>query len=394
MASSSLGAGGIAPPAAYSSPSKLNVGGDVEAFKKHLVPVPMNECVKIDQIDVCKFLAANALTGERKVLAPGAWGIEHDDEGKAVLFRVPSEDSEEVVLLDLDEVFGKRVSRHDGNGELFVLQQGVDKLQSLDAIRTKYSTADITVKSGVSSATFVMRVFIFHFARPGNQVMFWDMPQLYGFLSMKSYAGQRSTWVAKTKGRWLAAMQQAFDIECRVDSSHGNSKTCSRDAVPAHSCLPVFSVNTVGFMLLLTRWAFASRERGGLQDDRPRAAATELFHAMFHAWSAEACAPLDIQIHFVKRFEPMWPRPQPFGAEGCAIQVDAEGHLVWSSLQAAATGKKRNQVACAWWKQIKQSLCERSPIKLPLLRVLQFCVEEVKLRACLSAALVASLHLC
>eukprot|EP00969_Alexandrium_andersonii_P038416 1682869-Alexandrium_andersonii.AAC.1 len=56
----------------------------------------------------------------------------------------------------------KRVAFYHARSDEYFLQCPGMPAQSWDSLRSWYSEAEITVKSGVTSATFCLKAFVFH----------------------------------------------------------------------------------------------------------------------------------------------------------------------------------------------------------------------------------------
>ena len=258
-----------------SAASETNVDAEILG---EAVAVRHDACIFLDQVGPHQFIVTNTLTTDRFKCPAGDWLIEYDSEsGDAVLFQSTEEDDGQVLMVE--DMFNKVAFYHARSDEYFVQCHG-KPAQSLDSFRTRYSEAEITVKSGVTCATFSLKASVFHHPRFANQRMFWGLLQCYSSFNMQAYKQQRSIWLAKQKPRIQKFLASAMGQCNMVHSNHGNSK--AEDVHWRDQCLAETSVCTVSMLLLLSRWALASRESGGLGEAVPRKASLECLQAFLH----------------------------------------------------------------------------------------------------------------
>eukprot|EP00969_Alexandrium_andersonii_P304213 13447530-Alexandrium_andersonii.AAC.1 len=120
------------------------------------------------------------------------------------------------------------------------------------------------------------------------------------------------------------------------------------------------------------RWAYASRETGGLEGEGARSAAREFFEALIYP-VLHLDEPLSFQVEVVSPWVCAWPRPQPFMHPTFQATVTKEGLLDLRQLHDMAVGKAKRLVHAAWWRELRSRMQSRVPEDPALLQFFQKC---------------------
>ena len=382
MAASSVmtsGCSDTAPPFAYVAKPPEDTGDVALASSSGGEATAIDDAtaISLDKLGPMTYVVTNIFTLERHQLSPGEWSVELDEiSGRGAVYRVTSDPGDDDVVL-LDDLF-KRVVFVSSKGEQFVQTTATGHIQSLWSAKSRHSSGAIVVRSGASSGTYGLSCYVFHHARCCNQRVYWDLPQLYGIFRLTSFGGQRSVWLAKGRPRWELFIERASGFPMTIHSSHGNSKQNESSLASVDQCLPVTCASTFGLLLILARWAFASKQVGGMDNDVTRTACCELFEAFVFTFTSRPEI-LTLKIELVDSWKCRWPRPQPHEAVVVDISVDVAGNLDFSGLHMIATGRAKGNVAAAWWKQINAALKTKLPLSVPLSEFLRTCSHSVLL---------------
>ena len=354
-----------------------------------LEAVPHVECISLDRIGGCgavvSYVLTNTITAESHVLPAGYWSIEYCDvSGSSVVYSEPDDDAEPVVL-DVDACFTKVAYKHP-SGELF-MQEGSARVQSWDAARSRHKAATLKMTLGASTASAELEAFVFDLAREANQRIYIPAHQLYTVLGLGNFKGVKSTWIARGRARRQARLEGMIGCGLMLSSTHGNAKikmVSDAAAWRAH-CVPSLSISTLGFRLLLVRFAFTVRAKGGIQTEQPRLAAQDVLRSLV---SQSLCSkePLQIPLEWGASWRCVWPRPQPLEQFPCSVQLREGGELTFDELAHVATGPHRNPCATAWWKEL-QKLLGRFTTKVRLWDLLERCAASTVLAPLLAQLL-------
>lgn len=103
------------------------------------------------------------------------------------------------------------------------------------------------------------------FARPRHckPYLHWDLVVFYTTLGFNSFGGLPSRWLGGAP-RWIDFLASATGGSHIVLSTCYSEQTTHRSKLPfADRCTPSTSASTAGILILLARWAFAPRPKGG-----------------------------------------------------------------------------------------------------------------------------------
>lgn len=111
--------------------------------------------------------------------------------------------------------------------------------------------------------------------------------------------------------RWPHAFRTLFGYEAFVGSTHGNTSKQNLQKVQySQRCLEQLSCCTSCFIWLLSRWAFASREQGGLTQPSARASAAEILRSLLDVLQDTADSECLIPVQISLKWACAWPVPE------------------------------------------------------------------------------------
>lgn len=156
---------------------------------------------------------------------------------------------------------------------------------------------------GPTSACLSLTVHVFKLPRCGDMRAFFDLHEVFRALRMTSFGGVPSKWVWHSLKSWVAVFT-AFGLGQHIVRS--TSVADSSDDPWTGRCLPSTCCSTAALLVLLGRWAFVSRENGGLASPENRAAAGEVFGRLVD--SALQNNGLKVTLHVAANWQCRWPR--------------------------------------------------------------------------------------
>ena len=201
----------------------------------------------------------NLLTHE-VVKVRGSWQLHFSEDGHDGRISTFNEQTEEVDLQSLQEVFSKWVAE-DGSGELKVVSNvgGKRSVVVLADITTPFKAGSCIVSAGVTAAEYSIPTFVFVRPRAGKQRVFWCVAAVGGYLKVDSYKGNRGKWVQDNWLGWNSMMEHDLGNGNLVLNTHTKENGTKQESVPWNErCLPETSVSTVGLLWLVCRWCWLS----------------------------------------------------------------------------------------------------------------------------------------
>ena len=140
--------------------------------------------------------------------------------------------------------------------------------------------------------------------------------------------------------------------------------------------LPTMAITSLGLLMLLGRWAFASDQAGGFKSESSRQAATDVLKSLVHTACMRAgSGEFDIMVD--RDWQCLWPRPS-LGATGFRLQlmVTNDGFLDLSNFYNFADGLDKSALARKWHLAFF-GLGSRGAdnLRMPVMEVLSSCVK-------------------
>lgn len=309
-------------------------------------------------------MLSNTATGEQIRLPSGSWEIMYGEEGFAAVIATDGQDAGSVRMVD--ELLTQEVFRHEESGELFV-RSGVGRASetsSLWAAWARYDGGSVVFQLPDAGAQCTFDVYVFAYARGCQQRIYWSLKEFYGYLKLTTFKGVCSRWVGVISAKICDITKQLTGGGQVAFGNHGNMGSGKLNALPfSDRSLPATSCSTMALLLMLQRWAFASREKGGLSTDGPKRAASVLFESLLDlALCGEEMVCL---IFLCNKWVSRWPRPPDYGLIDIRVHVSEEKCVDLEDLVAQAVGVGRSKVAAGWVKALRACCLDLSaPISL------------------------------
>lgn len=239
----------------------------------------MSDGIRLVQVAPHQQVVVNVLTTEAAKLPPGNdWQIVYDREDRnGMVFR--AEDTSAAYYLH--DLLKEEVFESSRNGELFIKTQGMPGWKRLITVMLERRELKVSIRLPLLAAKQVFMATVFRRKRPGGLLVFWPIPMLYHLFSMTSFSGWPSKWAQHSAPRWSQAFRKMFGYEAFIGSTHGNTSKDNLQKVQySQRCLEQLSRCTSCFIWLLSRWAFASREQGGLTQPDARASVSQILQSL------------------------------------------------------------------------------------------------------------------
>lgn len=221
----------------------------------------------------------NTMTGEVVRLPPGRDRqlVYDSTDANGMVFR----ESDMQAAMYLHDIFKEEVFQSAAIDDLFVKIRGKPGWKRWQAAVLERRGMIVCVRLRLLAAKQSLTATVFRRRRSGGFMVYWPIPVLYHLFAMTSFSGWSSKWVQHSHPRWAASFRKAFGYEAFVGSTHGNTSKAQLSNVGyTDRCLEQLSCCTSCFVWLLCRWAFASREQGGLTQPTAQASAEELLRAL------------------------------------------------------------------------------------------------------------------
>jgi hypothetical protein len=241
----------------------------------------MRPLVFLDHSKDGRYTLTNVVTTERLVLAEGDWDLvfAEDGLGASLLHLKPNADTEaEPECFDI-RAYLRREIFHAPNGERFQVifddNGDVRNAGSWDDALSKHKEAKLSdIMLGSTTSKHHIPLFVLQHPRGCGSRVFWSIMDIYDFLGLDTYKNRRSKWVWDSLATWRDASAKSFNCDLVIFSRHGNG--CDSGILLNHwfkRCLPKVSLGTHMFLVLLCRWSFLKKERGGLGKEDHKSAA-------------------------------------------------------------------------------------------------------------------------
>jgi len=302
------------------------------------VEVPVGPNIFCDHIGG-QSVVTHMLTQESKAISK-LWRLETTADGLVVCL-VSCDDPED--MLDLEEVLAKKVVTSNKTQELMVIEQMGSKKKSspLDDLITCHKPGQVQLKVGASSASATINVFVFARPRSYGQRVFFSLCSLYNFMQMTAYGGQPSDWVARGQKTWLGDLEKLIGPgTCIIFGTYLSDRTAQRASLPwSLRCLPEPSISTFACLVMCCRWAWKSKQGGGLGNTTSCQSAELLLSNLLSVFDKRSLQGAVMAIALDQSFDCRSPRPpQPIDHTSVlGLVVTAQG-LDFAPVQARAEG--------------------------------------------------------
>lgn len=281
---------------------------------------------------------ATGIISYERVRVPGAgWSLVFDEAGERGAFvRVGQCGSEKVQLAKMK----KMEMSITPSGERLIstrLAGGTTQHASLDCALSRMVPADVLLRSGATSSTSAIPMYVMRLKRASSAQVFWGLFDLYSLMCLQCFAGRRSTPCRHGPATWAPF----FDGNRFLLSKHCNMSKHKLHSAPFFErCMPQAAGSTVALVVCITRWAFCRPERGGLREPNSRQAAHDTLQSQCGLATSRASGRA-FTLYFDHGWKRSWPRPD-MAFDECAVHVGVSfqpgGKLnLSSSLHVAAS---------------------------------------------------------
>lgn len=259
---------------------------------------------------------------------PGLHELVQDDDGDMICVASAS-DGGDAEVREAESFFGTVVYQHDESRELFTMDEAVGKssLVSLTdrIVRHRSGEACVYLLGGSSA---IVKGFVFVRPRPGCQVLYWSLHDIYALLQLKCFKQQASKWVATLGPRWDKALSGVAGGTQLVLGSYCSDNSAKRKKMSwSDRCLPVSSISSFGLVVQLLKWSMLSKQAGGLEDDDSRSSASRFLTAICDTIASRRRA-WKLTVFFRSTWACVWPRPSPVvGDDAMDLQVSPDGKV-------------------------------------------------------------------
>lgn len=273
------------------------------------IPADMSERIHLVQVAEHQQVLVNTLTTEIVKLAPANdWQLVYDKEDRnGMVFRAGDMDAS----MYLHDLFKEEVFEGSQQGEWFIKTRGGAGWKRLTAVMLERREMKVSIRLHLLAAKQLFTATVFRRKRPGGFMVYWPVPVLYHLFSMSSFSGWASKWVQHSYPRWSSSFRKAFGYDAFVGSTHGNTSKGNLEKVRyTERCLEQLSCSTPCFVWLLSRWAYASREQGGLTVTSARASADEILRALLDVLLDAGSNECEVPVRLTLKWASSWPLPE------------------------------------------------------------------------------------
>lgn len=245
---------------------------------------------------------------------------------------------------------------------------------SLGHLVSRHKAATMTIFVGPTKATKQLQCVVLRRARHVGQQVFWDLSNFYRMLGMSGYAAQPSKWVFARSSAWVRRFESNFGQSQLIYSMHYHEKMDRKMMLDfSRRCLPFTGSSTLGVLTLLSRWAFAQKFVGGLNDPtgKQQDAAKAVLEAMLRP-VLEVAGEWERPVLVVKEWVCTWPRPLTFDdQERQAVLRVRSAELIIEPIFELAENDIGIVGAAGWCKELDHRFGRGASV--PMLAFLEVC---------------------
>lgn len=206
--------------------------------------------------------------------------------------------------------------------------------------------------------------YVFARSRAANQKVFWSSNDLFQILKIVAYDGQPSKWFGICYKTWEKTFLAVFGCSQLAFSTFCSGRCTTKSATPFwQRCLPEPCFSTCGLLLMLTKWAFATPQRGGMSEASSKFAAKTFVEAMLN--DVGGPSGFGARVVFAKGWQCTWPRPSPptDGEQAVSLRI-ASGIIDMSPIERAALAGGARSCAHDWFPELQKSFANLSSVRL------------------------------
>ena len=367
MAASSKGGGASGKGGAGKAPH-------IPQELREAVELPATGRLFVDKLrDFNSCQLTDVLSMDTEVLPGATWELVIDEEGDGLLYNLRDEDGVQTYRWPHNIL--KKHCFSTENGERWV-QHGSEAPFSLDYALSKHNESQVEMVGASPNAWFTIATSIFVRPRVGGFRIFWPPQDLYAPLGLTCYSRQVSKWTWTCEPAWTKFVKEVTGYSHIVRSSHNNTSQDHRLAPWHERCLLQTSYSTHAYILLLTKFAYVQRTRGGLADENSRIRAGHIMKNMLDTILGK---PFSIAVLVMDGWVEVWPRPFDAGGHDTTtyftLDVDARGEFLLAPLRELTVGDSRIPLAADWFRTIiRGARATEGQQKMHLYALLQQCV--------------------
>lgn len=152
---------------------------------------------------------------------------------------------------------------------------------------------------------------------------------------------------------WEKQFVNAWGCSFVVHGTFLGPQTKRKVATPfVNRCLPHPSISTLGTIVLLTRWAYMSREGGGLAEESAHQSAAMLLQCCLDGIHSGDDRPIHMRVELVADWKPRWPRPEATVVPTTEVVIRPDGIVDLADLERKAADMGPKSIAGRWWHQL------------------------------------------
>lgn len=349
--------GSSAPAAARSSEIAQGCGASLPP-RDQLKLVPWGRILALDTL--CSFSVLTNLVTRERVQLSGEYELVVDDEGEeALLIGGGGDDGS---IREVPPLFSQHLYEST-TSERWILDMSNsgEAWTCLDALESKFKTAECKVDIGGGAAEGSFETFVFRRARDLGLYTFWSMASVYSFLKHDAFKGFCSRWVSRSRATWVKSWagfigsSASEHFVCAADDRGDRSKI---DGQPWPTrCLPQSSVSTFGLLGNVLRWYCLPANHGGMSHLRQRDACASLMKALI-SLALPASGETSFAFEVCGAWEARYPRPAPEVDQATIVNLKLQGRrLDLSALEAAsAAASSRTAAPRKLWAALRDSM--------------------------------------
>ena len=315
--SSSTGAAPVPAPSVAVQPRVL---GTPCLSKRCLAMVPHVGRFSLQKERGADYIYDEFLLHKQK-LPEGVWELEELSGFYALVDT--REDSGRCILVE--DLMTKTLWKDEASSELLEsvkLDDGSLKWNNLTSLMARSRCVEAVFVTGPLHQKISFEGWQVYWPRGSGSRYLWSLPAMYKLLGLSTYSGQASKWAFDNHDRWCKRISLLGGSGRHLFRTRLCSRQMSCNTDPLEGVLPQPSVTTIGLLTLLSSWAFASTQSGGLRTENRRAAAKEILTGIIR--SAAQWQPFKVAITVDNSWKIVWPRSR-VAAVDCVLHASADG---------------------------------------------------------------------
>lgn len=291
---------------------------------------------------------------ERRNFEPGRdYKLFFDEEdGQGVI--ICGDGSSKDATIFVEDIFEKEAYENSA-GEIFIGPKDRSSrpatlemhLRVMRSGEVKFRLAELKVEATLS-------VVALRRPRDCGMRVYWGLFQLYKLLGMTGFSKQASKWVWDCMPRWRKHIGAMINGDHFILSKHALHKDEKQDACPfSKRMLEEPAISTMGFCVLLSKWAHCTPQRGGLRDPAPRNASASLLRSVLGQGCVRAHGS-KVRVVIDDKWMCRWPRPEGVDdtMDSFEVSFSRDGIVDLSPMVADDSKVKNCKLGAKWLHSI------------------------------------------